>query len=88
MFDKNASGTIDLNEFQQLFNYINQWKGVFQSFDKDRSGKIEQQELMQGNSESLARLELGECAVFVRERCFFPEGAVMLCCLQSLKAGV
>ncbi len=49
MFDKNSSGTIDVNEFQQLFNYINQWKGVFQSFDKDRSGKIEQQELVQGN---------------------------------------
>ncbi len=43
------SGTIDLNEFQQLFSYINQWKGVFQNFDKDRSGKIEQAELMQGN---------------------------------------
>ncbi len=50
IFDKNASGTIDLGEFQQLFDYINQWKGVFQSFDKDRSGRIEQGELTQGNS--------------------------------------
>ena len=27
MFDANGSGTIDVGEFSQLFNYINQWKG-------------------------------------------------------------
>ena len=48
IFDKDASGTISLNEFQQLFNYINQWKSVFAGFDKDRSGKIDQSELNQG----------------------------------------
>ena len=47
VFDKNSSGTIDVGEFQQLFDYINQWKAVFQSFDKDRSGNIEQAELTQ-----------------------------------------
>ena len=48
IFDKNSSGTIDVGEFQQLFDYINQWKATFQSFDKDRSGNIEQAELTQG----------------------------------------
>ncbi len=36
-------------EFQQLFDYINQWKQTFQGFDTDKSGKIEQNELNQGN---------------------------------------
>ena len=49
MYDKNASGSIDVNEFQQLFSAINQWKGVFQGYDKDKSGTIEQSELTQGN---------------------------------------
>merc|ERR1711970_1337461 len=45
MFDANKSGTIDVSEFGQLFNFVNQWKGVFQGFDRDRSGSIELQEL-------------------------------------------
>ena len=48
MYDKNASGSIDVNEFQLLFSAINQWKGVFQGYDKDKSGTIEQSELSQG----------------------------------------
>jgi len=47
MYDKNASGSIDVNEFQQLFSAINQWKAVFQGYDKDKSGTIEQSELTQ-----------------------------------------
>jgi len=47
MYDKNASGSIDVNEFQLLFSAINQWKGVFQGYDKDKSGTIEQSELSQ-----------------------------------------
>merc|ERR1719340_627644 len=45
MYDRNSSGSIDVNEFQQLFNSINQWRGIFQGFDMDRSGTIEQAEL-------------------------------------------
>ena len=48
MFDQNASGSIDVNEFQQLFNSINQWRAIFESYDEDRSGTIEQSELSQG----------------------------------------
>jgi len=46
MYDVNGSGTIDVNEFNQLFQSINQWKTVYQSQDKDRSGHIEQVEFI------------------------------------------
>lgn len=45
MFDRNFTGTIDLNEFNSLWSYINQWRGVFQAYDRDRSGNISEQEL-------------------------------------------
>lgn len=47
MFDANHSGTIDLSEFGRLFDYIEQWKAIFLSFDRDRSGSIDQAELDQ-----------------------------------------
>merc|ERR1712179_238794 len=47
LFGANRSGTIDVNEFSQLFNYINQWKGIFQGFDRDRSGSIDTNEFSQ-----------------------------------------
>lgn len=34
------TGTIDVNEFGKLFTYINQWKGMFEGYDRDRSGQI------------------------------------------------
>jgi len=47
MYDSDKTGTIDLQEFQQLFNYINQWKAIFESHDRDRSGRIEESEMAQ-----------------------------------------
>ena len=47
MFDRNMSGTIDINEFGQLFNYVNQWRSMFMNFDRDRSGSIEHNEFSQ-----------------------------------------
>lgn len=49
MFDKNKKGTIDVQEFQQLYTYINQWLAVFKNYDRDQSGHIEEGELSQGN---------------------------------------
>jgi len=46
MFDANNSATIDAAEFGQLFKYINQWKGVYEAQDKDRSGQIEEHEFV------------------------------------------
>jgi Ca2+-binding EF-hand superfamily protein len=48
MFDKNASGSIDVSEFGQLFSYINQWKAVFEGLDKDRNCYLENAEVQQG----------------------------------------
>ena len=52
IYDNDRTGTIDIREFQQLFQSINQWKGTFESFDRDRSGRIEKNELEQGESSS------------------------------------
>ncbi|KAL0116036.1 hypothetical protein PUN28_011116 [Cardiocondyla obscurior] len=45
MFDKEKNGTINITEFQALFNYINSWLGVFRGFDHDNSGSIQESEL-------------------------------------------
>ena len=37
MFDTNMTGTIDVTEFGRLFTYIQQWKAMFEGFDRDRS---------------------------------------------------
>jgi len=47
MFDRDKSGQINVQEFASLFSYINQWKGLFESIDRDRSGFIEQAEFSQ-----------------------------------------
>ncbi|KAK5639542.1 hypothetical protein RI129_012034 [Pyrocoelia pectoralis] len=47
MFDKQKTGTVDVNEFEQLYIYINQWLAVFRTYDRDQSGAIEEQELGQ-----------------------------------------
>jgi len=44
MFDHDRSGTIGLHEFQALWSYILQWRGVFDSFDSNRSGHIDANE--------------------------------------------
>jgi len=47
LYDAEKKGTVNVNEFNLLFQSINKWKGVFESFDADRSGRIEQGELTQ-----------------------------------------
>jgi Ca2+-binding EF-hand superfamily protein len=45
MFDANRSGTIDVQEFSQLYSYISSWKSEFEKQDNDRSGRIDEDEL-------------------------------------------
>eukprot|EP01135_Chromosphaera_perkinsii_P008192 Nk52_evm14s1178 gene=Nk52_evmTU14s1178 len=45
MFDSNRDGTINFQEFTGLWNYIQDWKRTFNSFDRDGSGSIEPNEL-------------------------------------------
>jgi len=47
MFDSNLTGTIEINEFGQLFAYIQQWKAMFEGFDKDRNGRLDPGEFTQ-----------------------------------------
>lgn len=55
MFDNDASGTIDVYEFEKLYNYINQWLQVFKTYDADGSGHIEENELVQGRHKNLKK---------------------------------
>eukprot|EP00108_Taenia_solium_P001740 TsM_000414300 transcript=TsM_000414300 gene=TsM_000414300 len=41
LFDTDNNGTISLNEFSQLFNYITAWQNLFTQHDRDRSGSID-----------------------------------------------
>ena len=45
MFDKDGDGKINMQEFNELWKYIQQWRGVFDRYDRDRSGNIDQNEL-------------------------------------------
>ena len=40
MFDRDHSGKITFEEFQNLFGFINQWRGIFMQYDRDRYDKI------------------------------------------------
>lgn len=51
MFDNDHSGTVDIQEFDKLYAYINQWLGVFKTYDRDGSGQIEESELTQGKQQ-------------------------------------
>jgi len=44
MFDKDATATIDFNEFKSLWNFVLQWEKVFRKFDEDQSGAIDKSE--------------------------------------------
>ncbi|XP_046940286.1 peflin isoform X3 [Lynx rufus] len=50
MFDKTKSGRIDIYGFSALWKFIQQWKNLFQQYDRDRSGSISYTELQQVSS--------------------------------------
>lgn len=45
LFDKEHTGTINLEQFQALFSYVNAWIGLFKGYDRDNSGSIQAEEL-------------------------------------------
>ena len=45
MFDRDHTGTINFQEFQQLWKYITDWQNTFRSYDRDNSGSIDKHEL-------------------------------------------
>ncbi|NXN26049.1 PEF1 protein, partial [Nycticryphes semicollaris] len=51
MFDKTRSGRIDVYGFSALMRFIQQWKNLFQQYDRDQSGSISFNELQQAFSQ-------------------------------------
>ncbi|NXF81724.1 PEF1 protein, partial [Sclerurus mexicanus] len=51
MFDKTRSGRIDVYGFSALLRFIQQWKSLFQQYDRDQSGSISFSELQQAFSQ-------------------------------------
>ncbi|NXY11579.1 PEF1 protein, partial [Pteruthius melanotis] len=47
MFDKTRSGRIDVYGFSALLRFIQQWRSLFQQYDRDHSGSISFSELQQ-----------------------------------------
>ncbi|KAK8751540.1 hypothetical protein OTU49_009043 [Cherax quadricarinatus] len=45
MFDTDHSGTINMQEFGQLFLFVNQWTEVYRRYDRDNSGHIDENEM-------------------------------------------
>ncbi|KAM8811460.1 sorcin [Eudromia elegans] len=45
MLDKDRSGTMGFSEFKELWAAINGWMQHFMTFDSDRSGTVDRQEL-------------------------------------------
>lgn len=64
-FDRDQTGTIELQEFQALFSYITQWRGIFDQFDRDRSGAIDGGELNAMLSQMGYRLSPQFCQTLV-----------------------
>ena len=40
MFDQDGNGVIDINEFQQIMNFLSTWRQSFDSFDQSRTGGL------------------------------------------------
>ncbi|KAJ8289373.1 hypothetical protein GJAV_G00000540 [Gymnothorax javanicus] len=47
MFDKTRSGRMDLFGFSAMWAFLQQWRAIFQQYDRDRSGSISANELHQ-----------------------------------------
>jgi Ca2+-binding EF-hand superfamily protein len=45
LFDETGTLEIGPRDFDQLWSYLSQWKGCFDSFDRDRSNSISEAEL-------------------------------------------
>uniref|UniRef100_A0A673I6L2 Peflin n=1 Tax=Sinocyclocheilus rhinocerous TaxID=307959 RepID=A0A673I6L2_9TELE len=51
MFDKTKTGRVDVFGFSALWTFLQQWRAVFQQFDRDRSGSINSNEMHQALSQ-------------------------------------
>ncbi|PAA59925.1 hypothetical protein BOX15_Mlig015428g2, partial [Macrostomum lignano] len=87
MFDRDHSGTIDFNEFQQLWRYITDWQAAFRAYDRDNSGSIDIGEMKQALSNFGYRLSDGFYSLLLRKFDRQGRGTVLFddfiqCCVQ------
>uniref|UniRef100_A0A1I8H447 Translocon-associated protein subunit delta n=1 Tax=Macrostomum lignano TaxID=282301 RepID=A0A1I8H447_9PLAT len=87
MFDRDHSGTIDFNEFQQLWRYITDWQAAFRAYDRDNSGTIDIGEMKQALSNFGYRLSDGFYSLLLRKFDRQGRGTVLFddfiqCCVQ------
>eukprot|EP00124_Ichthyophonus_hoferi_P000765 Ihof_evm7s31 gene=Ihof_evmTU7s31 len=66
MYDTDHDGMINFQEFQGLWQYIDQWKSCFMRFDQDGSGTIDASELSQAFQQFGYRLSMTFCNNLIR----------------------
>lgn len=65
MFDTQNNGSVDIQQFNKMFEYINQWLNIFKTYDRNASGLIDDQELNQGTLEYLEQQKLFVAIKFI-----------------------
>ncbi|XP_075969437.1 penta-EF-hand domain containing protein peflin isoform X2 [Anticarsia gemmatalis] len=75
MFDKDRSGHINVEEFEKLYTYVNQWLAVFKTYDMDQSGCIDEKELTNALTQMGFRFT-PEFINFLVKRCDPQEGKI------------
>ncbi|XP_071477933.1 programmed cell death protein 6-like [Diadema antillarum] len=65
IFDQDKTGTINMREFAALWDYIQQWKRVFEGFDADKSGGINATEFQQALNQQGYRFSPAFCQMAV-----------------------
>ncbi|TGZ68758.1 hypothetical protein CRM22_004091 [Opisthorchis felineus] len=91
MFDRDGNGNMNMQEFAQLFNYVQQWMSCFKQYDRDGSGTISCQELHHALSSFGFRLSPQFISLMIRKfdrtrrgQIAFDDFMLACVCLQNL----
>ncbi|TGZ68760.1 hypothetical protein CRM22_004091 [Opisthorchis felineus] len=92
MFDRDGNGNMNMQEFAQLFNYVQQWMSCFKQYDRDGSGTISCQELHHALSSFGFRLSPQFISLMIRKfdrtrrgQIAFDDFMLACVCLQLLR---